>query len=87
MRPPDRQCNDEQRDRFVSKGSTHTSQHSGTATTWNNYNLINSSCYGVLGLVVKVRMGHDGVEKDVPDVTKENSAVNIFNSKGRLIRT
>ena len=87
MRTPDRQCNDEQRDRFVSKGSTHTSQYSGTATTRNNYNLVNSSCYGVLGVVVKVRVGHDGVEEDVLDVTKENSAVNILNSKGRLIRT
>ena len=87
MRNPDRQCSDEQRDRFVSKGSTHVHQHSGTATTWNKYNLINSSCYGVLGVVVKVRMGHDGVEEDVLDVTKENSAVNILNSKGRLIRT
>ena len=87
MRTPDRQCNDEQRDRFVSKGSKHTRQHSGTATTWNNYNLIHSSCYSVLGVVVKVRMGHDGVEEDVLDVTKENSAMNIFDSKGRLIRT
>ena len=71
MRTLDGKCGDEQRDRFVSKGSTHTCQHSGAATTWNNYHLINSSCYGVLGVVVKVRVGHDGVEEDVLDVTKE----------------
>jgi hypothetical protein len=72
MRTPDRQFGDEQRDGFVSKRSTHTYQHSGTTTTWDRCNLINSSCYGVLGVVVKVRMGHDGVAEDV-DVTKENS--------------
>ena len=46
----------------------------------NQFKLVDSSCYGVLGVEVKVRMGHNGFEKDILDVTKENSAVNIFDS-------
>lgn len=87
MRRPDRQGSDEQRDCFVSKRSTHMCQHNGTTTIWNQFNLVDSSCYGVLGLVIKVRMGHDGVEEDILDITKENSAVNIFDSQDRLIPT
>jgi hypothetical protein len=32
-------------------------------------------------------MGYDGVEEDILDITKENSAVNIFDSQDRLIPT
>jgi hypothetical protein len=64
----------------VSKRSTHAYQRSGTATTWEKYN-------GVRGVVVEVKMGHDDVEEDILDVTKENSVVNIFDSQDRLILT
>ena len=39
----------------------------------NQFKLVDSSCYGVLNVEVKVRMGHNGFEKDILDVTKENS--------------
>jgi len=64
-----------------------TCQHNGTMTTWNQFNLVDGSCYGGLGVVVKIRVGHDGVEEDVLDVTKEDGAVDIFDSQGRLIQT
>ena len=34
----------------------YTCQHNGATTTRNQFNLVESSCYGVLGVVVQVRM-------------------------------